>query len=254
MFSSKIGQIEVSIDTKTNLHAIICQTISTNGKEVVLHANARLIELANTSDKWLIDYLDCYINYVFCDGAGIQLAAKITGQPIPEKITYNTWFWEFSELCTKRQFSIFLLGAKPDVVQKAAANLQKHSPTLKLNYHHGYFNKKNGAAENEDVVERINAFKPNVLLVCFGMPEQERWIKDNFHRLQTNVLLTGGGALDYISGQVKTTPQIFKSMYLEWLYRVAQNPRRLFVRYLISNLVFGKIVLSEVFKKRITRK
>lgn len=246
----KIGKIGLDIFNLEELHRIIDQAIIEGQKKTILNINARLVELSHTSDQWLIEYVN-NSDHVFCDGAGIQLAAKLTRQVVPQKITYNIWLWQLATFCAANNFSLFLLGGSQDVLSKAIKNLQKANPLLRISGRHGYFDKKLGGSENASIISFVNNYNPNILLVCFGMPLQEAWLKENSSSINSNIFLTGGGALDYISGKVKTTPKIFGKLYLEWLYRLCQDPRRLWKRYLIGNVVFLKILAKDLFKSSV---
>lgn len=242
-----IGKIGLDILTLEQLHGLIYEAILSNKKKTILNINARLVELAHTSEKWLIDYVK-KTDHVFCDGASIQFAAKVTKQPIPQKITYNVWLWQLATFCSNNNFSIFLLGGSQNVSELAIKRLQNFSPGLKVSGHHGFFNKTPNNNENRQVLSEINAYKPNILLVCFGMPMQEFWLLENRELLSCNIFLTGGGALDYISGKVRTTPPIFSKLYLEWFYRLCQNPTRLWRRYLFGNARFAFILFKDMVK------
>ena len=239
-----IGGIKVHLFSVESLHNKINEIIRGNNKKIVLNSNAHLVQLANTKEAWLLDYFNNEVDYVVCDGSGIQLGAKLTKQRVPEKITYNVWFWSFAKFCSENKHSVFLLGAMDDVAKKATQRLKEITPDLKVYYHHGYFNKENGSAENEKVINLINEVKPNVLVVCFGMPVQEKYIKENYSRLNVNVFLTGGGALDFISGNVKTAPSFISKIYMEWFYRLCLDPKRLWKRYLIGNFMYIYYVLK----------
>lgn len=238
MDSVKVGRIPVHLFTENTLHQEIKDSIHNHQKKTILHSNAHLVQLANSTDPWLIDFFNNEVDFVMCDGAGIQLGAKLTGQKVPEKIAYNVWFWNFARFCASNNFSIFLLGARDGVAKKAAQNLMKENPALRVHYHHGYFNKEANSRENEETIAQVNKVKPNVLLICFGMPVQEKYIRENISRFETNILMSGGGALDFFAGNARTAPAIFRYLYLEWFYRLCSDPRRLWKRYLIGNFKY----------------
>ncbi|MDO9185005.1 MAG: WecB/TagA/CpsF family glycosyltransferase [Bacteroidia bacterium] len=240
----KIGRIPVHVFTEETLHIEIDQVIKDSSKKTFLNTNAHLVQLANSTEQWLINYFSEQVDYVVCDGASIQLGAKYTNQVVPEKITYNIWFWNFAKFCSENNHSIFLLGGQDGVAQKAVQRLIDKNPELKIYYHHGYFNKKSGSKENDEVIKMINKIKPNILVVCFGMPIQEKYIKDNYDLLNVNVFLSGGGALDFISGNVKTAPSFISKIYMEWFYRLCLDPKRLWKRYLIGNFMYIYYVLK----------
>jgi N-acetylglucosaminyldiphosphoundecaprenol N-acetyl-beta-D-mannosaminyltransferase len=233
-----VGRIPVDLFTDDSLQGMVSQVVSENSRKTVLHSNANLVQLANTTDRWLIPYFNEEVDYVICDGAGIQIGAKITGQQVPLKIAYNVWFWKFAAFCNLHNYSIFLLGGKEGVAKRAARRLVDKNPGLVVHYHHGYFDKNPGSSENLQVIEHINQAKPQILLVCFGQPLQEKYIRENVNKFKVNIIMSAGGALDFFAGDSKTAPVIFRKLYLEWFYRMCADPKRLWKRYLIGNIKF----------------
>jgi N-acetylglucosaminyldiphosphoundecaprenol N-acetyl-beta-D-mannosaminyltransferase len=211
---------------------------------LVLNVNAHCLNLCYEDPK-----LRRFLNgarVVFCDGAGVMLGARILGERIPARITYADWIWELADFAAARGFSLYFLGARPGVAQEAARRLKERYPDLKLaGVHHGYFDHGAGSAENEAVVDGINAAAPDILLVAFGMPLQERWLMENWHRLDASVALTGGAVFDYVSGRLRRGPRLLTRSGFEWLARLLLEPGRLWRRYLVGNLLFLSRVLRE---------
>lgn len=176
---------------------------------------------------------------VFCDGSGVVLGARILGYRIPGRITYADWMWDLAAFGEDRGYSFYFLGGKPGVAEQAANRLKERFRHLRVvGTHHGYFDKSPGSIQNRAVVEHINACRPNILLVGFGMPLQEAWLRDNWEGLNANIGLTGGAVFDYISGQLRRAPKWMQDHSLEWLGRLLIEPRRLWKRYLVGNTVF----------------
>ena len=168
---------------------------------------------------------------------------------MPQRITYADWIWQLAEFAEARNFSLFFLGAQPGVADRAAARLKERFPRLRIvGTQHGYFSKEAGNAENESVVDRINRLRPNILIVGFGMPLQERWLMDNWDRIQADIGLTGGAVFDYVSGEVPRTSSWMTDHGLEWLGRLIIEPRRLWRRYLIGNPLFIWRVMKQRFR------
>jgi N-acetylglucosaminyldiphosphoundecaprenol N-acetyl-beta-D-mannosaminyltransferase len=241
-----IADIPVHLFTVELLHDTLRDSIQKENKKIFLHANARLIELANTKSKWLVEFFNQDNCYVICDGAGVQLAAKLSGQPIPQKIPYNLWVWGLIEFLSDNNFSIYLLGSTETNILNASLNLKKRQPKLRIaGHHHGFFNKDDSSEENAEIINEINRLKPDVLMVGFGMPFQEKWIRENYHRIDSFAMLTCGGAFDFISGKKRVAPYFFRKFCLEWLFRFAMEPIRLFSRAIISNFKFLKIIVRK---------
>jgi N-acetylglucosaminyldiphosphoundecaprenol N-acetyl-beta-D-mannosaminyltransferase len=130
---------------------------------------------------------------------------------------------------------MFLLGARQGVAEAAAEQLQKRYPNLHIGgVHHGYFNKNLDHPSNTQVVSEINSVSPAILLVGFGMPTQEQWLKENLEFLNVNVVLSCGAAFDYASGRLPRPPKFMRVLGLEWLGRLLIEPRRLGRRYAIG--------------------
>lgn len=240
-----IGEIPINIISKEILYKKLTTIISNNEKHVFLHANAHLIKLAQYSkNQWLVDFFNATNISVMCDGGGIQLAAKITHQIVPEKIAYNTWIWELVDILVLNNWNIFILGANEKTIIKAKENILKYNPNVKIVGHqHGYYDKSIESFENEKVIQKINNSNAHIILVGFGMPTQEKWIKENMHHLKVNALFTCGGAFDFIAGNKAVAPKWIRQIYMEWLFRSILEPKRLFYRNLSSNFaLLGSII------------
>ena len=225
-----------------DVQAFIEATVATGRKAVVSHLNIQGANLA-VKHSWLGDFFRA-AELVFCDGDGVRLGLKMSGHVPPPKITYNEWLWQLATFCECKGRSLYLLGGKPGVATEAAQRLAQRCPQLKIaGTQDGYFDKQ--GQQNRAVVERINESKPDILLVCMGMPLQERWIADNWGDLDVHVALPGGAALDYASGRLEKAPPWMIRVHLEWLYRLFQEPRRLFLRYVIGNPLFIWRVMRE---------
>lgn len=236
--------VQVHPLTVDQLHEELAQLIETDAHAEVLHVNVHGMNLS-ADNPWLRDYLN-QAEIVFCDGAGIILGARILGQHIPERITYADWMWQLAEFAAARGYSFYFLGAKPGIAQTAADRMIERFPELKIaGVRDGYFNKDNGHPDNEAVLTDINAVRPNILIVGMGMPMQERWLLDNWSRIDANIALTGGAVFDYISGDLKRAPAWMTNNGLEWLGRLLIEPRRLWQRYIVGNPVFLARVIRE---------
>ncbi len=232
--------------TVEELHAKIGAEVRGERHALVLNANVHCLNLAY-GDPALRNFLN-EAEVVFCDGAGVMLAARLFGRRIPERITYADWIWRLAAYAAAEGFSLYFLGARPGVAEKAAEKLAERHPGLKVSgVRHGYFDRTAGSGENEAVIRQINAAAPDILLVGFGMPLQERWLMENWRRIDARVALTGGAVFDYVSGELRRGPRILTDNGFEWLARLLVEPRRLWRRYIVGNPVF----LLRVLRQRI---
>ena len=232
--------------TVEGLHREMGRLIRNGNRGSVLNVNVHCLNLCYEDPE-----LRAFLNgadVVFCDGAGVMLAARLLGRRIPERITYADWAWRLAAFAEAEGFSLYLLGARPGMAQEAARRLQARYPDLEIvGVRHGFFDHAAGSPENEAIVREINDARPDILLVGMGMPLQEYWLMENRDRLQAGVVLTGGGVFDYVSGGLRRGPRILTHSGFEWLARLLVEPRRLWRRYLIGNPLFLLRVLRQCF-------
>lgn len=233
------------LDVK-KLNSSISKFINEGKQSIILHVNVYGLNLAY-ENSWLRDFYNS-AEIVFCDGAGVILGARLLGYKLDQRITYADWTWNLAEFMANEGLSLFLLGAKPGIAQKAAQQLTSRYGNLRIvGTHHGYFDKKVGSASNEKVIKLINELKPDILIVGFGMPIQEKWLEQNWTRLDSKIALTGGAVFDYVSGELKRAPRIMTDHSLEWLGRLLIEPKRLWKRYIIGNPLFIYRILRQKF-------
>ena len=236
--------VKVTPLTVAMLHEEIEQRIGNHDKSLVLNVNVHALNLAQ-EEPWLRDLFNSS-SIVFCDGAGVILGARLLGYHIEERITYADWLWQLADFCADKGFSLYLLGGRPGIAEAAADKLRMHSPQLTIaGVHHGFFDQQKDSAENAAVIAQVNAVRPDILLVCFGMPRQEAWLRDNWEKIDAVIALTGGAALDYVSGNLRRGPKWMTDNGLEWLARMIVEPRRLWRRYIVGNPLFLRRVVEQ---------
>jgi N-acetylglucosaminyldiphosphoundecaprenol N-acetyl-beta-D-mannosaminyltransferase len=186
---------------------------------------------------------------VYCDGYGVRLAARALEMAIPHRMTGADWIWGLAALCQSSGQSIYLLGSEPGVAARAARRLRRWYPQLSVvGAHHGYFDLDSAHAER--VVEDINARRPNIVLVGMGTPKQEVWLERQAERIDADVLWTVGALFDYVSGRVPRAPKWLADNGLEWIFRLAIEPQRMWRRYLLGNPVFLARVIGQSRARR----
>ena len=188
---------------------------------IVVTPNAEIAYLA-TKDENLRDMIN-NADLTVCDGSGVLLASKLIKKPLPQKIAGIELGYNFLKVLETEGKSLFLLGAAPGIADKAANNLQKDFPGLKISgTNDGFF--KNP----DDVIEIINKAGAEVLYVCLGAVKQEEFMYYAKDRLTTLRVMIGlGGSIDVFAGAAKRAPKIFIKLHLEWLYRIVRHPSRI---------------------------
>ncbi len=216
-------------------------------KMLLVNANAHCVTLSQTQ-LWMRE-LFARADIAFCDGAGVQLATRFLRGFTPHRTTPPEWIGAALDRLGA-EARIFWLGGAPDVVAAAAAQYAARYGCVTVGTQHGFFDATAGSPESDAIVARINQSRPSVLLVNMGMPRQERWLWDHWHRLQPMVAITAGALVDHAAGRVQRPPRWVANLGVEWLVRLVREPRRLWRRYLLGLPVFGLHVLRYAVRGR----
>lgn len=223
------------------LHQEISRLIYRKKPGIILSANVHSLNLCQQL-PWLAAFYD-QADIVYVDGAGISLGAWLLGLGRFRRTTMHEWIWPAANYLAEQGHSLYLLGNPPGVAAGAAANLNKYSPRLRiLGSHHGYFAKE--GPENDTVIDTINRLAPDVLMVGFGMPLEQRWILDNYSKINAGVVWEVGAAYEFWAGVTPACPKWLGDLGLNWLYRLLLEPRRLARRYLWGNAFFLHQILK----------
>ena len=172
---------------------------------------------------------------LFADGAGMALAAKICGGRLLHNVNGTDLLPKLCEQAAKRGISLALLGSQPGVADACATALEAAHPGLRVAWRqHGYLSE----IEENRLLDNLNASGAGILLVAKGVPLQEKWIRRYAADIDVPVLMGVGALLDFYSGSVRRAPKWVRRLRLEWLFRLALEPRRLFRRYVLGNPLF----------------
>jgi N-acetylglucosaminyldiphosphoundecaprenol N-acetyl-beta-D-mannosaminyltransferase len=182
------------------------------------------------------------------DGAGVVLAARLLGTRLPERVAGIDLMDALMARAADRGWRVFVLGAKDEVLERAAAVLRDRHPGLVLaGMRNGYF----GGDETLDVCAEIRAAQPDVLFVAMGTPHKELFLAEHGPSLGVPLVMGVGGAIDVVAGVTRRAPVVWQRAGLEWLYRLLQEPRRMFRRYAVTNAKFGLLLGRALVVKRV---
>jgi N-acetylglucosaminyldiphosphoundecaprenol N-acetyl-beta-D-mannosaminyltransferase len=245
---SRIFEIPVDLGRPADLLSRITGWVGqAEAPRRVMYVNAHVLNQSRINPA-LRDALE-HADLVYCDGYGVRLAAKALETPVPHRMTGADWIWGLAALCAAAGQSVYLLGSEPGVSCEAARRLTRRHPRLQVaGTHHGYF--EAGSTHDDRVVEDINARRPDIVLVGMGSPKQELWIEHNAHRLDAGVLWSVGALFDYVSGRTPRAPALLSDNGLEWIFRLAVEPQRMWRRYLLGNPVFVSRVMAQAREQR----
>ena len=185
---------------------------------------------------------------VLPDGIGIKIAADILGVPLKQNVNGTDLFPRLCEMLQARGASMFLLGGRPGIAEQVAAVIHESWPQLRIaGLRDGYFE----TAQEGEVAAQVTASQADVLLVARGVPMQDVFIDRHLHQLGVKAAIGVGGLFDFVSGRINRAPAWMRDSGLEWIYRLMQEPSRMWRRYLVGNFSFlGRISLQRLGLRR----
>ncbi len=236
-------------------------------------ATARIVELAKMRDRARyvctgnLDHLaiaaadpefrDAYLNadLVVADGAPVVWLSKLGGTPLKERVAGSDLFWTLGRASAESGITLFFLGGVPGSADKAKGVLEERYPGTKvIATYCPPFETFATDDEQDKIRDLVKAANPDVLLVAFGAPKQEKWIAKNRDRLGVPVSIGVGGSFEMASGMLKRAPVWMQRAGLEWAYRFAQQPRRLFDRYVVRDMPHLAKAAAKTAAARIARR
>lgn len=172
---------------------------------------------------------------ILADGISVVWASRILGTPLPGRVAGIDLMMALLKRGDQRNYRVFCLGATEEVSARAAEVIERNFPGVRVvGRHHGYY-----ASDDEArVVELVAAAHPDLLFVAMTSPKKEAFLAKWGTRLNTTVTHGVGGSFDVLAGHVQRAPQAWQTLGIEWLYRLGQEPRRLWKRYFVTNVVF----------------
>jgi len=225
----------------TEIPQLIVSLIENGKKRTFFYVNAHCLNIAykNPEYKSILQKA----SLVYSGGIGPVLASRLLGKPLPERAPTPDFIEKVFHTAEKKGWSIYLLGTKTKSLKRAVGKLKDKFPRLTIvGYHHGYFNKN----EEKEIINDINSKQPTILIVGMGTPRQEKFISDNMNKINSSVFWAVGALFDVISGELPRAPLWIQNLKMEWLFRLFQEPRRLWKRYIIGNTFFIIRVLTSL--------
>ncbi len=215
----------IGIDNVTRIQAVvrIIDMIGSGGTYHVISLNPyKLLRFKTNSDLRVIsDKADMHL----AAGAGLQWAAKRLKTPIKEWIPTLSFMMDIIRIAEIKEYTIFLVGAKPEVVEKSFFNIRKSFPKIRIvGRHGGYFNEE----REKSVIEAMRKSEANIIFVGLGFPKEDRWIHKIKSEFKNTVFISVGGCIDIISGDIRKAPAFFIERGLDWFYRIITRPWRIF--------------------------
>lgn len=180
------------------------------------------------------------------DGQAVVWAARALGQSVPERVAGADLMEHLLAHSARRGYSVYLFGATQDVVEECVARARHEHPGLAIaGWRNGYFK----AEDEPAIVAAIRQARPDILFLGFGSPKKEYFMKAHYRELGVPFVMGVGGTFDVFAGRVSRAPLWMQRSGLEWSYRLAQEPRRMWKRYLVGNTRFLSLVARDLWKR-----
>lgn len=180
---------------------------------------------------------------VFVDGKPLIWISNLYKRPIKEKISGSDMVLRLCELASKKGYTIYFLGGKEGIADLAKKRLESQLRRIQIV---GTYSPPFGFEKDEQEIGKINNLiseaHPDLLIVCFGCPKQEKFIYENYKKYDAKVSVCAGATVDFIAGNMKRAPEWMSKHGLEWFYRFIQEPKRLFKRYFVDDVKIIKLV------------
>ncbi len=216
-FERFVGELEQRMDIEEKTFVI-----TANPETLMIGAETADFDEILKSDKTMI----------VPDGIGVVKAAQMLNLPVKERVTGVEIVQKLFELLNEKGRSLYMLGAKKEVLDKLLERIDKEYPNIQVK------GAKDGYIKNKDAVfDEIVDAKPDVVLVALGIPVQEQLIYKHYDRFDKGIFVGVGGSFDVLSGTKKRAPEFFIKLNLEWLYRIVKEPKRI-KRFYVSNVKF----------------
>ncbi len=181
------------------------------------------------------------------DGVSISIAARILGVPMPGRVPGIDLMTRLLEIAGKERLRCYFLGAREDVVAKLCSTLAGRYPGLEVaGYHDGYFDR----ACTGEIVALVKRSSPHLLFVAFGQPEAEIWCHANGPATGAAVTMSVGGSFDVLSGTIRRSPVWMRKLGIEWLWRLALEPRKRFRVIFVDTIAFLGMIVREYVRRR----
>ena len=234
--------VKVNCIDKEGLLRQVADWVSEDSKRTITYVNAHCLNIAAKDNIYrrLLNQFDL----VYSDGIGVVWAGKLLAQSRQHKLTGRTWIWDFCSICQEQDICLYLLGGKTGIVHEAKKRLEARLPNLHiLGVCDGYFVEKS----EQQVLAELRVKKPDVLLVGMGVPRQEKWIYLHFEQLPAKVYWGVGALFDYVAGVEQAVPKWMDRLAMEWVWRLAVDPRGKWNRYIIGTPLFiGRVLWQKI--------
>ncbi|MBO5468869.1 MAG: WecB/TagA/CpsF family glycosyltransferase [Lachnospiraceae bacterium] len=217
--------------------------IASEKKSYIVAINVDVV-IKIENDSYLKEITD-KADMVLVDGKPLEWIAKWHNRPIKAKISGSDLVPILCERAAKKGYSIFIIGGKEGIAEKAKQNLERDLSGIKIvGTYAPPFGFEKDVRELKKINEMISNVHPDILIACFGCPKQEKWIYENYEKYDAKVSVCAGATVDFLAGNVNRAPKWMSDHGLEWFYRFLQEPKRMFKRYFVDDTQIVKLIFK----------
>ena len=215
-------------------------TVAVNADVIMkIEKDSLLKEIADNADLTIVD------------GQPLVWISKLQKQPVKERISGSDLVPALCKMAAIEGYSIFIIGGKKGVAEKAKSNLESMYENIKVV---GTYSPPLGFEKDQKELDHINSVindaNPDLLFACLGCPKQEKWIYSNYMKYNAIVSISAGATVDFLAGRVKRAPKWMSDHGLEWFYRFTQEPKRLFKRYFVDDIKILWLMFKYMGKRK----
>jgi N-acetylglucosaminyldiphosphoundecaprenol N-acetyl-beta-D-mannosaminyltransferase len=184
---------------------------------------------------------------VNADGQGVVWASRVLGDPLPERVAGIDLMYALLALAERRGYRVYFFGARAEVLERALERIRRHHPRLQIaGARDGYVSRD----EEPAVCSAIRASRADIVFVAISSPRKEYFLGEHGPTLGAPFVMGVGGAIDVVAGVTRRAPVLWRRLGLEWLFRLLQEPRRMFRRYAVTNARFAYLIGSALLTAR----
>jgi N-acetylglucosaminyldiphosphoundecaprenol N-acetyl-beta-D-mannosaminyltransferase len=241
----RVGKLPIDVVDFEGALDVIDRLVRSGEGGTVFTPNVDHIVMAEHNERFQKAYEAASLSLV--DGTPVLWASRLLRSPLPVKISGSDLVMPLMERAAERDYRVYFLGGAAGVADIARKKLEAALPRIQIvGIDDSHINVPGDMTETDDIVERIRAARPDLVLVALGAPKQELWSQARLNLLKPAVLIGVGASLDFIAGLQKRAPRWMSKAGVEWLYRLGQEPRRLAGRYLLRDPEFCWILLRQL--------
>ncbi len=237
-----VNILGIGIDNCTRQQAVVkvLRMIEEGGVHHVMALNPYKLHRLTTNND--LNLIASKADLKIAVGAGLPWTASFLGKPLKERIHFMSFLMDIIRIAEIKEITIFMVGAKPEIIEQAYANIKKSFPMIRIvGRHGGYFNKERAS----NVIEAMRKSEAQIILVGLGFPKEDKWIYQIKNQFKNTVFIGIDGSIDIISGQKHKAPAFFMEKGLDWFYRIITRPWR-YLRLLRLLLFYIQVVWQKI--------